>query len=50
MRLVRDVPECMFLVEERHTITYIFLCHFVYIYVNIKRFSMAFMLDHYLRL
>jgi hypothetical protein len=31
MRLVVDAPECMFLVEGRHTITYIFLCHFVYI-------------------
>jgi hypothetical protein len=31
MCLVGDVPKCMFLVEWWHTITYKFLCYFVYI-------------------
>jgi hypothetical protein len=31
MRLMGNALECLFLVERRHTITYIFLCHFVYI-------------------
>jgi hypothetical protein len=31
MCLVGDATECMFLVEGRQTIVYIFLCHFVYI-------------------
>jgi hypothetical protein len=29
IRLVGDTLECMFLVEGRHTIAYIFLCNFV---------------------
>jgi hypothetical protein len=37
MRLVGDTPEFMFLVEGRHTIVYIFLCHFVYIFEPISR-------------
>ena len=38
MRLVGDAPECMFLVEGRHTIAYIFLCHFVYISMPTSRY------------
>jgi hypothetical protein len=37
MRLVGDAPKCMFLVEGRHTIVYIFLCHFVYISMPTSR-------------
>jgi hypothetical protein len=48
MRLVGDTPKCMFLVEGRHTIVYIFfisLC--IHIYDIIKRFEIAFRLDQY---
>jgi hypothetical protein len=34
MRLVRDTPEYMCLVEGRHTIAYLFLSYFVYIYMS----------------
>jgi hypothetical protein len=37
MRLVGDAPECMFLVEGQLTIAYIFLCHFVYIFIPTSR-------------
>jgi hypothetical protein len=35
MHLLGDMPERMFLVEGRHTIMYIFLCHFIYIYIDL---------------
>jgi hypothetical protein len=37
MRVVANTPECMFMVEGRHTIAYIFLCHFVYISMPTSR-------------
>jgi hypothetical protein len=51
MRLVGNAPECMFMVEGRHIIAYIFLCHFVCVYIYIcqhQEVFMAFMLDQHL--
>jgi hypothetical protein len=48
-----DAPEFMFLLEGPYTIAYIFLCHFVYIFVptsrDIKRSATTFRFDQYFK-